>query len=169
MVILMNNYNEKINQIKWLRAIGIEKSADTLLVAHQNIRDFPNIQLIHADSQTFTSFVPCTICFAYDGPQPIDRLEYHVDIILTVLRSQSIRAMFSTKVSENVFLDYTDGQQEDHYYIDSLTGRKWQCIRIQGLAFDTSRYMGFLWILNSDDHTTNLRTHIDSRLAKCYQ
>lgn len=143
--------------------IGIEISRSTYEKAISNLNTFrlthmlQNIITLHGDSRTFTNWAPVTIAMQYDGGTQPDVVPYHYDIMHALFRTATVRIVFSTKLNDRLFHLYFD---------DSETVRPsdWRLVRIHGLSFGQSSFIGNLWIRINPVVITAQNYAIDPRI-----
>lgn len=145
--------------------IGIEISRSTYEKAISNITTFrltrvlQNIITLHGDSRTFINWAPVTIAMQYDGGTQPDVVPYHYDIMNALFSTATVRVVFSTKLNERLFHLYFDESE-------AVRPRDWRLVRIHGLSFGHSSFIGNLWIRVNPVTITIQNYVIDPRIQE---
>jgi hypothetical protein len=124
-------------------AIGVEIDVPTFTRAVRNVVHnglARNMHLLRADSAMFRSWEPATIVMQYDGGAQSFIEPYHQTIMTALFRTPTVRAVFSTKLNLALFHAYFD--TGDH----GVSTRHWRLVRIPGLCFGGSSFLGNLWV-----------------------
>jgi hypothetical protein len=120
-----------------LRGIGIEVFPETYFKARRNRRGAPLTQMQLADSSHITSWEPATIVMQYDGGTQPDMDPIHQIILTRLMKTRTVRIIFSTKMNHRLFLTYcAEG---------GLDPESWTMKKIPRLPFGGSTFMGHLW------------------------
>jgi hypothetical protein len=127
-----------------MAAIGVEMDVDTFAVAKRNIKrsGVQNIRIFHRDSTTVTtdewSNMGVSIVIQYDGGTSPDLEIYHQTIMTSLVNTECVRAIFSTKMNKSLF--------ETYFHVRPLVYTQWSLYRIRALMYGRSRFMGHLWV-----------------------
>jgi hypothetical protein len=130
-----------------MKSVGVEISNVIYERAKINIKKagMENVNGLNLDSATLSTDdwekQKVSIVVQYDGPATKYLQENHRSVIVNLLRSKYVRAIFSTKMNPSLFCDY------DHtHFADTLFGKVWKFVCLKNLKFGNSTYQGYLWI-----------------------
>ncbi len=129
-----------------VKLLGIEKSLEAFNVCVRNVRRFHSvvegapyqINLHYGDSTSVKRWEPVTVVVNYDGGVQSHVEEYHYILMRNCFQSESVRAIFSTKMNRTLF---------NIYFKDEPTYSTWVChTSAQPLKFGKSSFTGYLWV-----------------------
>lgn len=100
----------------------------------------------HADSSLLEDFCPATVVVQYDGPNRSPASQTHKHIMQLAFTSCTVRVLFSTKLSPQLYREYFEGTSFEPL---------WRCVGIDGLMFGTSPTKGYLWVKRSRGRDEN--------------
>lgn len=118
--------------IRGVRLVGMEKNDAIYQTSKRILIDHPleRTELKFGNSADEKDWSPVTIAYGYEGGPPQDLHVDHKTIMLALLRTASLRALFSTKMNLSLFLDYID-QEADGRDI----AKKWVLVKMPKLRF----------------------------------
>jgi hypothetical protein len=118
--------------IRDLKLVGMEKNYTIYKTSVSILIDHPleKAELKFGDSAEEKDWSPVTIAYGYEGGPPQDLHVDHKTIMLALLRTATLRALFSTKMNLSLFLDYID-QEADGRDI----AKKWVLVKMPQLRF----------------------------------
>jgi hypothetical protein len=132
-----------------MRAIGFEMDEQIYAGLKRNIDRLPvlgrqTLTIAHRDSTTVTAehwtALGVTIALQYDGGPQAHLEEYHKTIMTSLFHSPTVRCVFSTKMNLSLFMSYFD--------TDPVVRTSWRLVRVGGLLYGKSAFIGNLWIKN---------------------
>jgi hypothetical protein len=119
------------------RGFEIDKAVYAKAIQNLSLLEIENTEVRLADSVSVQSWAPATIVMQYDGGPQSHIMEEHRTIMTTIFGSPTIRVVFSTKLTEGLFRSY---------FATPRQLNAWRVVRIRGLSFGGSKFIGYLWI-----------------------
>ena len=131
-------------------ALGIEKDQVIFDICKRNLSDIKRSNVLHAQSESFTSFCPARVFVNYDGGnqamQHSHKGRIHQTIMRTAFCSPTIDVVVSTRLNWERFWGYFSK------HLHKLCGSLWKCIYIEKCGFGGSRFNVNVWFRISPMH-----------------
>jgi hypothetical protein len=117
-----------------VKLMGIESHLPIFQESQRILTDYPlpNADLQFGDAAEVKDWGPATIGYRYDGGPGVDLNKKHETITLAFLKTPSARALFSTKLNETWFLQYTSQ--------DRAIRKNWVLFKLKALKFGKSTH-----------------------------
>jgi hypothetical protein len=136
-------------------ALGIEAEERIFDVCSRNLRVGQQVgvrgtNVLHARSDTFSSFCPARVVLNYDGGQQklqeTTKGRIHLNIMRTAFCSPSVDVVVSTRLNMGVFCRYFSE------HLDKLGGSLWKCLFVPRCHFGGSQFNVNVWFRLSPMH-----------------
>jgi hypothetical protein len=117
-----------------VKLMGIESHPPIFQTSQRILTDYPlpNADVRFGDAAEVKDWGPATIGYRYDGGPGVDLNEKHETITLAFLKTPSARALFSTKLNESWFRQYTSQ--------DRAIRKNWVLFKLKALKFGQSTH-----------------------------
>jgi hypothetical protein len=120
-----------------LPALGYEMDETVYASSMQISEKHPlvNVELRNADSQHVEDWTGVTIVYAFDG-RPLNHIQtYHQKIMLALLRTSTVKCVFSTKMNKALLENYIFTEPDN-----SSIQRTWALVEIPELYYGRAKY-----------------------------